>query len=247
MNASAAERPNIKPFTRAVTVPPGWPWDQTRAASLEALHTSPVSGDAVTTLVRRLRPWRFNEPGEFAAVYLRGGAELGGQSFDIQIQGQTLRVEVPSRAKREALMKERLWQIGSAVAIAIIVFAIITIALQRREELEDRLSQAELRVDHQAKEAQAVARAKSDARMLAAMDLKDQGVDAALRDLEYVAFTRETTSRVDAFYWRKGFWAVEAHGDAPPVAAADGLLQRSVKPVRSGVWLWASKSGNARP
>lgn len=244
MNAYSGDRPGPKPFTRTLAVPPGWPWDQARAAKLEALHTSPASGDTVTTLVKRVKPWAYGEPGEFVAVYVRGAA--AGQVFEIDVHGRTVRVEVPSKAAREAMVRERAWQLGSALVVVLAIGGLLLLAAQRRQALEDRLTAAELKIEHQSREARAIAAAKTNARLLGELGLKDQGVDSIMRDLSHVAAVKESDARIDAFYWRKGFWAVEAHGDTPPVRDAELSLQRSTKPVRPGVWLWASKSGGDR-
>lgn len=246
MNASViSERPTFKPFTRVVTTPPAWPWDQVRAARLEAQHTSPVSGGDITILVRRLKPWAFNEPGEFVAVYLRAG-DATGDGFDVEVQGRRLRIDLPSRAKREAMVKERAVQVG-CLAVVILAFVGLTmLALQRRAALEERLAQAELRVQRLTRQSQGVANAKADARALAALDVQDQTIDRVVQDLNRVSMSMNTDARIETYYWRKGYWAVEARGDAPPVRGMDAELQKSVKPVRRGVWLWAAKSGEVR-
>lgn len=247
MNAPATERTPFRPFTRVVTTPPAWPWDQARAAKLEAQHTSPVSGGDATVLVRRLKPWVFNESGEFVAIYLRSGDTAPSEGFDIEVQGKRLRIELPSRAKREAALRDRAWQIGAAAVIVLALVGLTLLALQRRADLEDRLSQAELRMQRQDHRAKAIALAKADARALTNLGVKDQGVDQVVHDLTRVAVSKSTNAQLDAFYWRKGYWAVEARGDFPPVQGMDIELQRSVKPVRRGVWLWAGKSAEHRP
>ena len=85
------------------------------------------------------------------------------------------------------------------------------------------------------------------ARALAALGVQDQTIDHVVQDLNRVSMAMNTDARIDAFHWRKGYWAVEARGDTPPVRGMDGELQKSVKPVRRGVWIWAAKSGGATP
>jgi hypothetical protein len=247
MNASAiSDRPTSKPFTRVMTTPPAWPWDQTRAARLEAHHTSPVSGGDITILVRRLKPWAFNEPGEFVAVYVRAGDAVG-DGIDIEVQGRRVRVELPSRAKRDAMLKERAVQIGCVVVLVLAFVGLTMLALQRRASLEERIAQAEVRVQRLTRQSQGLLNAKADARALAAIDVKGQTIDQVISDLNRVSMSMNEDARIEAFYWRKGYWAVEARGEEPPVRGMDGDLQKSVKPVRRGVWIWAAKSGGQRP
>jgi hypothetical protein len=247
MNASAiSDRSTFKPFTRVVATPPAWPWDQTRAARLEAQHTSPVSGGDITIMVRRLKPWSFNEPGEFVAVYLRAG-DTAGEGFDVEVQGRRVRIDLPSRAKREAMVKARAVQFGCLAVVVLAFIGLTMLALQRRAALEERLAEAEVRVQRLSRQSQGVANAKTDARALAALAVQDQTIDRVVQDLDRVSMSMHTDARVDAFYWRKGYWAVEARGEAPPVRGMDTELQKSVKPVRRGVWLWAAESEDTRP
>jgi hypothetical protein len=247
MNASAMnDRPSFRPFTRVVTTPPAWPWDQTRASKLEAQHTSPVSGGDIVILVRRLKPWAFNEPGEFVAIYLRS-ADMTINGFDIEVKGRSLRIELPSSAQRQAIMKERVTLVACIAVIVLAFVGLTLLALQRRAALEERIAQAELRVQRMERQSRGVANAKADARALAALDVKTQTVDQVLRDLNRVAVSIKDDARIDAFYWRGGHWAVEARGEAPPVRGMDLELQKSVKPVRKGVWLWAVQSGGSKP
>ncbi len=243
MNApvnGGSEGAPFRPFTRALSVPPALPWDQTRAAKLEAQHTSPVSGDGITILVRRLAPWRLNEAGRFVAVYLRAGEAKAGLAFDIDVQGKRLRIEMPSRAATEAMIRERAWQVGAVVAMLAGMAAMGALTFQRRDGLEDRLTTVETRLGREAREAKGVLRAKNDADALAEAGLRDQDLDQALADFKYLSLSKNPDVRIDAFYWNKGYWAVEAEGDAPPMRDASVDLQRSAKPVRRGVWLWAA-------
>lgn len=208
-------------------------------AALEARHTSPLSGD-VTVLVRRLKPWGFNQSGEFVAIYLRAGEARAEEGFDVEVQGKRLRIELPSPAAREAAIRERVWQAASGVIILIGIAGLGVLAWQRHTVMETRLAEAELRVTRAAHAAKVLSRDKSEATALGVLDLKGQGADQVLHDLSLVTAAKASDARIDAFYWRRGYWAVEAHGDAAPIDAADGNLQRSTKPVRRDVWLWVS-------
>ena len=235
----------MRPFTRIIHAPPGWPWDQTRAAKLEAHHTSPISGDGITIIVRRLKSWSFGDTGEFVAVYLRTGDTSAEEDFDIEVQGQRLRIEVPSRAARETAIREQAWQLGAGLVIAFALASLSMLAWQRRAALEDHLDSADMRVAHEVRDAKTLQRAKADAYALGTLDLKDQTAGTVLQDIEKVAMAKNDNARIDAFYWRKGYWAVEAHGDAPPVKGMDLNLQKSTKPVRKDVWLWMVSDGGA--
>jgi len=234
------QRAGFKPFTRVVTAPPAWPWDQTRAARLEAQHTSPLSGDDVTVIVRRLSGWAWNEPGKFVAVYVRGADLREGLKFQIEAQGQTLTIDMPSRATRMAQSRERalIMALGSAILVSLLAMG--SLALHRRAADADRLTRLEARLGRQAREAERLRHAHADALALEDLNLRYRTLDRAMDDLKNVSLKRDANARIEAFYWNHGYWAVESRGKDTPVNDATLPLQRAPKPVRKDVWLWVS-------
>ena len=247
MNDLTTERGSFKPFTRLVTAPPSWPWDQARAARLEAQHTSPVSGDDVSIVVRRLKPWALGQDGKFVAIYLRGVDIRQGLKFDIDIQGQRLTVDMPSPGQKTAQTQERAWYIGLAGGAIACVLLMGVITVQRRGAEADHLADIENQLQRKAHEAEGVARAKGDAQALAELGLGNRSLDRALSDLKQLSLKHDPATRIDAFYWNKGYWAVEARGTAAPIKDATVPLQRSAKPVRKDVWLWVSAQEDGQP
>ncbi|MDV6331308.1 hypothetical protein [Asticcacaulis sp. 201] len=240
-----SERKANKPFTRIVNAPPGWPWDQSRVASLEAQHTSPVSGADVSVIVRRLEAWRPGQPAKFVAIYIRDAQSSQGIKFEVDVQGRKLIVELPSPQQRAAVASQRLWTAGWLVALTLSVFAMGALALQRRGVEDARLSELEAQMARKARQAVGVTRAKADAVALSKLDIQGHTIDNALLDLKHLSLKRDPAVWLDAFYWKNGYWAVEARGKASPVTDATVPLERSSKPVRKDVWLWvaAQKDG----
>jgi len=240
VNASApsVDRP-FRPFTRVLATPPGWPWDQSRAAMLEARHTSPVSNDGVNIIVRRLKGWALGDGGEFVAIYLRAGDVFPAQGLDVDVRGRTIHIDLPSRAARAEQFKDQAIRIAAAAVMVVVVLGLVPLAFERRGAFENRLDEAEVRIEHEAREAHAVARAKQDAEALSELGATD-GLDKAVADLAYVSAAKDPAARIDAFYWNKGFWAIEARGGDVPIKDNAVTLQKSAKPVRPGVWLWAA-------
>ncbi len=240
MNASVSPVDRtFRPFTRVFTTPAGWPWDQSRVAMLEARHSSPVRGGEANIIVRRLKGWALGQSGEFVAIYIRAGDQTPAQGFDIDVQGRTIHIDMPSRAARAEQLKEQATRIGAVVIMIVVVLALITLTFERRTALDDRLNDAELQVTREGRAAHAVAHAKQDAEALTELGVTD-GLDKAINDLTYVTAAKDPAARLDAFYWSKGFWAVEAHGSDAPIKDPGVTLQKSPRPVRPGVWLWAA-------
>lgn len=242
------ERKGVKPFTRVVTAPPAWPWDQHRAARMEAQHTSPLSGDDITVIVRRLKPWGWNEPGKFVAVYLRGVDLRDDLNFQVDVQGQTITVDLPSRERKMADSRNRALILAFGGAIVVAFVAMTSLMLQRRAQEADQLSLLETRLNHQAQEAERVRRAHDDALALEDLGVRYRTLDQAIGDLKVFTLKRDPAARIDAFYWNHGYWAVEVHGKDPPLSDATVPLQKAPKPVRKDTWLWVSAhEDGARP
>ncbi|HTN41929.1 MAG TPA: hypothetical protein VLZ84_12300 [Asticcacaulis sp.] len=237
---TVSDRGHFKPFTRMVSAPPAWPWDQARAARLEAQHTSPVSGDDVSIVVRRLKSWALGEPGKFVAIYLRGVDIRQGLKFDLDVQGQKLTIDMPSPQQKAGQMRQGLWRIGLTAAMAACVLAMGSLTLHRRATEADRLTAIENQLARKAREATGIRKAKADALALQELGLGNRTMDQALADLKTLSLKRDPAARLDAFYWNKGYWAVEVRGTEAPVKDATVALRRSDKSVRRDVWLWVS-------
>lgn len=235
-----SDRRGAKPFTRILNTPPGWPWDQTRIATLEARHTSPVSGADIAIIMRRLQTWRFGESGRFVAIYARHGDIEQGLKLNLDIGGKAISIDMPSPRRKAEETHDRLWRLGLIGLMICCLLGFGMVTLQRRTAEAERLSQLEALMTRKVKDAEGVARARADAEALADLNLDNRTLDNALLDLKTISFQRDPAVRLEAFYWNKGYWAVEVHGTAPPVKDATVPLQRSTKPVRRGVWLWVS-------
>lgn len=240
MNDQSRSERAFKPFTRVVTAPPAWPWDQTRAATLEAQHTSPVSGDDVVVVVRRLKPWSYGQEGKFCAIYLRGADIRQGLKFDVDVQGHHLTIDMPSPEQKARQASARAWVLGFGGVIIVSLLLMGMLTMQRRTAEADQLTQAETLLQRRAHEAEGITRAKANAQALAELNQGNHTLDNALADLKMLSLRRDSAVRIDAFYWNKGYWAVEAHGTTSPVPDATVPLQRSSNPVRKDVWLWVS-------
>ncbi len=235
-----SDRRGAKPFTRVLTTPPGWPWDQTRIATLEARHTSPVSSPDIAIVMRRLQPWRFGESGRFVAIYVRDGDIHQGLKLDLEIGGKKVSVDMPSPHQKAEQSRERLWNLGLVGLITCCLIGFGMVTLQRRAAEAERMTELETLMTRKVRDAEGVARAKADAEALADLNLDNRTLDNALQDLKTLSYQRDPATRLEAFYWNKGYWAVEVRDDKTPVRDATVPLQRSTKPVRKGVWLWVS-------
>ncbi len=240
-----------RPFTRVVVTPAGWPWDQARMARLEARHTSPVSdvmiGDDLHIVVQRLGLWKPGTDGRFVAVYLRGSDMRAGQTLTVEVQGQSVKIALPSAGGLSPLSDRTAILIAGLIVAACLVVQ-VDLLWQRRQDADARLSAVEAVVERQSHDAAQLAAAQADAQDLAAMGVHPHTVDDVVQDLNTISVARNADARVQAFLWDDGHWAIEVSGTNPPVSLEGFDLERSPAPIRPDVWLWtpADHSRDAR-
>lgn len=234
--AEAAAPPQV--FTRTFNVPPGLPWDQSRAAALETRHGSPLPIHELLHRVRRLGRWAPGEPGRYAAFYVRRHDYAQPFETTLQVDGATLRVAFGSRGAQLQRLQPWLLGLAAAAGAAVLVGAPLWLAWTARSDAAARLERLETRLaarDRQARQLeagrlQALAVSRASADLMTPADL--------LADLGWLARAKTPGARIVAVHWERGALAVEARGEAPPLAAFDRRLERSAQVLRPGVWLW---------
>jgi len=241
VNALSAQTGDARPFTRVIVTPAAFPWDQARAAQLEARHTSPVTGAVgvdLTIVVKRLIPWRPRETGRFAAVYLKGGVPPQGLSFTVDVHGQAVKVDLASKAAQASQIRQKAWVAGAAVIVSLSMVFQAGLALKRRAEIEDRLAQIEPQIERATKLNAGTARARQSAQALSELNVQVRRVDDVVDALRTVTISRDSATRIDAFLWDGGDWALEVRGGTSPLRSGSVELEMAPKPVRRGVTLW---------
>lgn len=234
----AAETAPPKVFVRAIVAVPAMPWDQARAARLEASLNAPTALTEVAFVLKRLEPWRPGTPARFAAVYARHADVGDGLAIAPQFEGRPLPVRFTSPEYARA--RARLLAVTMAVSAAA-VFLLVTVATTvwtLRAEAAQRLDMLERQTQRRVVEARAAARLTAQARALDRLDLRRHAAPEILEDIAWTARAVRPDANIDAYHWENGVLAVEARGEESPFAAADRPVRRSQRPVRSGVWLW---------
>lgn len=242
------ERDAPRVFTRVISTPPGMPWDQTRAATLETRIGAPLPISEVAWRLRRLDPWSPGRPGRFAAVYLRIADVGAGLTVSPEVEGRVITVRFLSFAEQKRQATRAL--IG-AVAIAGLLALIvggIALALRARARTEVELAQGEATAARQLKKAEDLAQLKRQSRVLQAERLSGLQLGDLVQDLNWAASAKTPAAQFEGVHWDHGFMAVEVRGDAPAFFRLDRPVQKSVRPARAGVWLWGvSPHGPSRP
>lgn len=228
-----------KVFVRALTAPPGWPWEQARSADLDARHGSPLPAAEVIYQVRRLGGWSPGRPGRFAAFYVLA-REVGERlETHAQVDGLAVRVLFEAPTLAEARVR-RLGLAGLAAAgLAFLLVFAVGVALNRRAELEAQLGATEQKIAVKLKGVSAKARLKAQAQALKVREDRGAPLQDVLADLAWISSIKARDARIEAVHWDRGYIAVEARGEIAPIETfSDEALERSAKPIRPGVWLW---------
>lgn len=223
---------------RAVTTPPAPPWDQARAAEMEARLQAPLPADVVTWRLRRLEPWRPGQAGRYLAAYVRR-TEIGeGLSTTETFDGAGYTFDFLPPGKREAMVRRvALVAAGAGVATLVTALALVA-AIQARGEAATQLASIELTLDRRQAQAASQAELARRDQILVNAGLEAQRPYRALADLAWIGQSRVQTVTLEAALWEPGLTAVEVRGEGEPFQATDRLLRRAPKPVRPGVNLW---------
>lgn len=232
-------KPEAKVFVRTLLAPPGLPWEQARTAELDARLSSPLPAGDVVYQLRRLDAWRPGSPARFAAFYVLARDVDGRLETQAQVDGRDVRVVFESGAVTAERAK-RLGVVGLAAAVVAFAIVLVTgLAVARRTELDGKLTTIEQQADVKLRNASAKARLKSQSQALRAWPDKGAPVGDLMADLAWISSAKAAGAQVYGVHWDRGLLAVEAPEPAPLVVFGDRKVQRSSKPVRPGVFLWA--------
>ena len=237
-----AESSGPQVLLRAVTTPPAPPWDQSRAADMEARLQAPLPAEVVSWRMRRSEAWRPGQPGRYIVAYVRRSDVGEGFSTLETFEGRSYPFEFLPPGQREATIRRFTLAAAGAGAVTLVATFAVVAAIQARGEAEVRLNSVELTVAR--RQAQAVSQAELARRdqTLAGAGLDAQRPARALSDLAWVAQNRSEGVGIEAALWEPGLTAVEVRGDQQPFTAVDRMLRRAARPVRPGVSLWGISS-----
>jgi hypothetical protein len=236
---TAAAAPPPKVFVRALTTPPAPPWEQARAARLDARLGAPLPLAELVHQVRRLDRWGPGRPGRYGAFYVRAREFREPFETSVEVEGQSVTVRFGAASPD----LRRLQGLGSALLALVLCGAIlgagVALALGARREATAQLEADELLAAARLKMAEAFRHRSNQARDLRTLVGHARPLGEVVGDLTWVATSKTPEARVVGVHWERGLLAVEARGEQPPFLAVDRPIERAEKPLRPGVWLWA--------
>jgi hypothetical protein len=230
-------------FHRIFTVPAGAPWEQGRAAQLEARLGSPLPISELSWRARRLASWAPGRPGRYVVFYIRTRELSGPFETAMEVEGQTLRVAFGSPGRQLKRAGGVAVSAIAAAGLAACVAAGVLIAVNVRVQAADQLGVLERAADLKARQVAILQGRFAAERELKGAVAKSGRFEDVLADLAWATDAKAPDARIVAFHWDHRLMAVEARGDAPPFLASDRVVERAAKPLRPGVWLWAARRG----
>lgn len=237
-------------FVRTLSAPAGLPWDQSRAAALEARLGAPLPLGEVVYQLKRLEPWSPGKPARFAAFYVR--AQAIGERLSAQpvVDGEPVVVEFLSRAAQRR-RSQRFVVLGTTAGLVSAIFLGSTLsALSVRSQAAAELDSAEQLAALKLGQAKALQKLKDQTRMLDGAGLKGRTLDAFLSDLAWASSAKAPEAKILAMRWEHGLMAFEVKGGAAPFTRLDRPVRKGEGAAAGGSTLWgvgpASEEGGLR-
>lgn len=232
-----AEPPSSPPtapfpaFTRPIHTPPGLPWDQQRAAELEARAGSPVTDPMVQIIVRRRAPWRPRRPGLFEAEYLRPQPKV------IQPFQTGIRSNWPAWALGQDGRPAPWLPLGGTGLLAVFSFG-VAVSVGNLSQAEEARSLAALEAELAETESamQIAARSVRNAQIIAASGLHDGDLTVALADLAWLSRSRSPEVQVREVEWRRGVTTVRFASARQPFTATDRTISADPSDASGTTW-----------
>ena len=203
-------------FLRTFSMPAAAPWDQMRAARLNALHNAPVPGPQVAICLRRLDPWRPNLPARFCAAYVRSADVVGKLILAEQVEGVLVEFVFSSAAAEGARRRRLLRDVGLGAALVLTLVGATLRGQAIRADENQQISRA-MRLDLQALRAQtSAARLRRNVRALIGTGVEHRSGGDLAADLTWLASVRRPHTPLKSLVWRDGQMLLTGSG-SPPV------------------------------
>jgi hypothetical protein len=238
--AGNAGAPHV--FSRIVGVPAGAPWEQTRAAQLEARHGSPLPPSELSWRIRRLERWIPGRAARFVIFYVRTRELTGPFETTLEVEGSPLKVGFGS-AGEQLRRARRLGLVGGLAGTfaAVVGFGVVT-GWQARVRTETQLGSLERTAEAQMRRARTLRNRRSASRELKSVLHGSAPLTSVIQDFAWAADAKTPDARIDAVHWDHGLLAIEARGEVAPVSTGERHVERARQPVRPGVWLWGIRT-----
>lgn len=243
MTAETAQSDAPRFYVRVVETPPGAPWDQSRAARLDASLGAPLGANALTWAVERLAPWRPRMPGRFGVAYVRRqDAPTGPSTLSVEGVQVRFRFSTPEEQTRRL----RTTATTGVLAAAAICGGVLATqkALSVRAEREASLAQLEVNARGWDRVAHLRSQAASDGAVLRRAGVQGATFGDLAADLFWLGRAKAPSVTIERVRWSSSGLEVTALGPGQPVIGSE----RKVEPVgeSGGARIWRIGSASLR-
>lgn len=236
------EAPQV--FVRTLSTPPGVPWDQSRAADLEARLGAPLPLSEVVYQLRRLEGWRPGAAARWAVFYARA-QDIGDRlQASPTVEGQILGVEFFSSSERRRRTRCLAVVTSAAAVLVALCVASMGAAFTARGDAAAELDAAEQIATSRLGQAKALKQSRDDARRLDEMGLRGRALSDVLADFAWAGSAKAPDMRIGAVHWDRGLMTVEVRGDGAPFVRLDRPVRKADKPASGGVTVWTVAPSN---
>jgi hypothetical protein len=219
--AADAHTPAAEPFVRVFTIPAASPWDQDRAARLNAEAASPLPAPHAAIDVRRLELWSPGQPSRYCAGYLRKSQIKDELRIERFIEGRDVAFTFRSDALTREVRFQRLVDLVIAGMLVIALGLGLVKAINARSETRTALLSEEQSLRGDIARRQEAARDARVAVLLSGLAPEGRGGDDLMRDLSWLARSRRADVQIEDLVWNTGGIMVRTADDSNPIAASD--------------------------
>lgn len=236
------EEPHPQVFVRAFSVPAAMPWEQTKAAQLEARHGAPLPIAEVMHRFRRLGSWSPGRAGRFAVFYIRRREYKQAFETVVEVDGEPIKVAFGAGGAQLQRAQSGLIYTALIGALVLVLVGGAAAALKARSAAAAQADAVEQALEAKARMAAGLTRQREYARALRTAAGRAAPVGDVLADVAWATSVRNPDAKVMALHWDHGFLAAETRGATAPFEVPPEALEKSERPIRSGIWLWGVQS-----
>lgn len=223
-------------FTRVIVIPPGAPWDQHRAARLDAAHGAPLAGDEVVFALRRLDPWRPRTSARYGVAYRRClGADVS-ETVEARLEGRSVRFRFggPIARPREprVLIVTAAMTLLAGLALMGGGFKAREVRAAKTETLERLEANALIGVRQDRRRRQTIA----ELALVRRADGAGRDFADLAGDLWWLGQVRDPAVKIQTVLWSRGALIVTGSGGDSPVRSAERPVERLQASAGQGVW-----------
>lgn len=214
-----SEAPATKIFARVIEIPPGAPWDQYRAARLDAVHGAPLAAGDVAFALKRLSPWRPRTSARYGVAYRRKSEPGVSDIVEVMLVGRPVRFRFPGQAARADGNLVATGVLGALAAAALLAGGLK--AVEARAAKAEALTRLEARAAVLVRQDRRDRQARAEAALIRRADGEGRGFADLTSDLWWLGQVRNAEVALRRIQWSRGAMVITGFGAETLIAGAE--------------------------